>query len=56
MIEVDYWDLFVEDLIKEDGGWMVWLIVWYGYDMINRNMLMLVLFFLMLENWLGIDD
>ncbi len=54
--EADYRDPFVEDLIKEGDGWMVWPIIRYGYDTINRNTPTPVPSPPTSENWLGTDD
>ncbi|MGI9484145.1 MAG: ABC transporter permease [Hyphomicrobiales bacterium] len=35
--EADYRDPFVVDLIKENGGWMVWPLIRYSYDTVNLD-------------------
>ncbi len=36
--EADYRDAFVQDLIKESGGWMIWPLIPFSYDTINYNL------------------
>jgi len=35
--EADYADPYIQDLIKEGGGWMVWPLIPYSYDTIMRD-------------------
>ena len=35
--EAQYRDPFVQELITENGGWIVWPLIPYSYDSINRN-------------------
>lgn len=54
--EADYRDPFVQDLIKEKGGWMVWPPIRYSYDTINLNLPVPAPAPPSAENWLGTDD
>lgn len=33
----DYRDPFIQDTIKDSGGWMIWPLIPYSYNTINRN-------------------
>jgi len=54
--EADYRDPYVQDLIKEAGGWMVWPIIRYSYDTINLDLPVPAPAPPSAENWLGTDD
>lgn len=54
--ETDYRDAFVQDLIKEKGGWIVWPPIPYSYDTVNYNLPTPVPSYPTADNWLGTDD
>ena len=54
--ETDYRDPFVQELIAEKGGWMVWAPIRYSYDTINLNLPVPAPAPPSAENWLGTDD
>jgi microcin C transport system permease protein len=54
--EADYRDPFVEDLIKDKGGWMLWPLIRYSYDTINLDLPVPAPAPPSKENWLGTDD
>ncbi len=54
--EADYRDPFVQDLIEEDGGWIVWPLIPYSYDTINLDLPVPAPAPPSAENWLGTDD
>jgi microcin C transport system permease protein len=54
--EADYRDPYLQDLIKEKGGWMVWPPIRYSYDTINLNLPVPAPAPPSAENWLGTDD
>ena len=54
--EADYRDPFVQDLIREKGGWMVWPPIRYSYDTINLDLPVPAPAPPSAENWLGTDD
>ncbi|NQV21867.1 MAG: ABC transporter permease [Rhodospirillales bacterium] len=54
--EADYRDPFVQDLIHDSGGWIVWPAVRYGYGTINYNLPVPAPAPPSAENWLGTDD
>lgn len=55
-LNVEYRDPFVQDLINEGNGWIVWPPIRYSYDTINRNTPTPVPSHPTTENWLGTDD
>jgi microcin C transport system permease protein len=54
--EADYRDPFVQDLITEKGGWMIWPPIPYSYDTINLDLPVPAPAPPSAENWLGTDD
>ncbi len=54
--EADYRDPFVQELIQNKGGWMVWPIIRYSYRTINLNLPVPAPAPPSAENWLGTDD
>ncbi len=54
--EADYRDAYVQSLIKEKGGWMVWPVIRYHYDTINFANPKPAPSAPDSENWLGTDD
>lgn len=54
--EADYRDPFVQELIQEKGGWMIWQPVRYSYNTINLNLPVPAPAPPSAENWLGTDD
>jgi microcin C transport system permease protein len=54
--EADYRDPFVQDLIREAGGWMIWPPVRYSYRTINYDLPVPAPAPPSAENWLGTDD
>ncbi len=54
--EADYTDPFVQDLITDSGGWMVWPPIRYSYDTIIRDKGVPAPASPDGENWLGTDD
>ncbi|WP_088346413.1 MULTISPECIES: ABC transporter permease [Rhodomicrobium] len=54
--EADYRDPFVQDLIKQKGGWMIWPPIRYSYRTINLNLPEPAPARPSAENLLGTDD
>ncbi|MDP1626331.1 ABC transporter permease [Parvibaculum sp.] len=54
--EADYRDPFVRDLIRDEGGTMIWPLVEYSYRTINLNLPVPAPAPPSAENWLGTDD
>ena len=54
--EADYRDPYVQELVKNKGGWMVWPIIRYSYRTINLNLPVPAPAPPSAENWLGTDD
>ena len=54
--EADYRDPFVQDLIVENGGWMVWPLIEYSYRTINYDLPTPAPSPPTWDNWLGTDD
>ncbi len=54
--EADYRDPFVQELIEEKQGWMLWPPIRYSYDTINLNLPVPAPAPPSAENWLGTDD
>jgi microcin C transport system permease protein len=54
--EADYRDPFVQELIQNKGGWMVWPVIRYSYRTINLNLPVPAPAPPSPENWLGTDD
>eukprot|EP00439_Symbiodinium_sp_Y106_P088507 s1_g1043.t1 len=54
--EADYRDPFVQDLIADADGIMIWPLIRYSYDTINRNLPVPAPAPPSAENWLGTDD
>ncbi len=54
--ETDYRDPFVDELIKEKNGWMIWPPIRYSYDTINLDLPVPAPAPPSRENWLGTDD
>ena len=54
--EADYRDPFVQDLIVQKDGWMVWPPIRYSYDTINLDLPVPAPAPPSGENWLGTDD
>ncbi|HEX6978745.1 MAG TPA: ABC transporter permease [Alphaproteobacteria bacterium] len=54
--EAKYRDPFVQDLIKEKGGWMIWPPIRYSYRTINYDLGRPAPAPPSAENWLGTDD
>jgi microcin C transport system permease protein len=54
--EADYRDPYVQELVTNKGGWMVWPIIRYSYRTINLNLPVPAPAPPSAENWLGTDD
>ncbi len=54
--EADYRDPFVQELISEEGGWIIWPPIPYSYNTINYNLTSPAPSAPDGENWLGTDD
>ena len=54
--ETVYKDPFVQDLIEEKGGWMIWPLIRYSYNTINYDLPSPAPSKPTRENWLGTDD
>lgn len=54
--EADYRDPYVQELIEESGGWMMWPLIPFSYDTINYDLPEPAPSGLTSENWLGTDD
>lgn len=54
--EADYRDPYVQELIHNDGGWMVWPLVPYSYNTINYNLTVPAPAPPSKDNLLGTDD
>jgi len=54
--EADYRDPFVQDLIAEKDGWIVWPLIPYSYQSINYDLPTPAPSPPTAENWLGTDD
>jgi len=54
--EADYRDPFVIDLIKKNGGRIIWPLIHYRYDTINLDLPVPAPAPPSAENWLGTDD
>ena len=54
--EADYRDPFVRDLIRDEGGTIIWPLVEYSYRTINLNLPVPAPAPPSAENWLGTDD
>lgn len=54
--EADYRDPFVQELIAEEGGWIIWPPIPYSYNTINYNLTSPAPSAPDGENWLGTDD
>ena len=54
--ETDYRDPFVQELIADKGGWMIWAPIRYSYNTINLNLPVPAPAPPSAENWLGTDD
>jgi len=54
--EADYRDPFVQDLIKQDGGRMIWPLIRYSYRTINLDLPVPAPAPPSSDNWLGTDD
>ncbi len=54
--EADYRDPFVQELIEDKGGWMIWPVIRYTYDTINLDLPVPAPAPPSGENWLGTDD
>lgn len=54
--EAEYRDLEVQELITENGGWIVWPMVRYSYDSINYDLKVPTPAPPSQYNWLGTDD
>lgn len=54
--EADYRDPFVQDLIKNRGGWMIWPVIPYRYDTIDYDLKVPAPAPPSSRHWLGTDD
>ena len=54
--EADYRDPFVQDLISDAGGWVLWPLIRYSFDTINLDLPVPAPAPPSAENWLGTDD
>lgn len=54
--EADYRDPFVQELIEEKGGTIIWPLIPYSYDTINLDLPVPAPAPPSAENWLGTDD
>ncbi len=54
--ETAYRDPFVQDLIKEKKGWIIWPLISYSYNTINYDLPSPAPSSPTAENWLGTDD
>jgi microcin C transport system permease protein len=54
--EADYREPFVQDLIKQKGGWMIWPLIPYSYRTIKLDLPEPAPSRPTWENWLGTDD
>ncbi|TCK08857.1 ABC transporter permease [Marinobacterium mangrovicola] len=52
----DYKDPYIEELITDNGGWMVWPPIRFSYDTINYDLPVPAPSPPSAENWLGTDD
>ncbi|SEG00791.1 ABC transporter permease [Marinobacterium lutimaris] len=52
----DYKDPYIQELITENGGWMVWPPIRFSYDTINYDLPVPAPSPPSAENWLGTDD
>jgi len=55
-IATDYRDPFIQDLIAEADGWMIWPLLRYNYQTINYDLPSPAPSPPSLQNWLGTDD
>lgn len=55
-IEADYRDPFIQDLIQDADGWMLWPLIRYDYRSINYDLPSPAPSPPSRENWLGTDD
>lgn len=55
-IATDYRDPFIQDLIAEANGWMIWPLLRYNYQTINYDLPSPAPSPPSLQNWLGTDD
>ncbi|KAA0875296.1 ABC transporter permease [Nitrincola tapanii] len=55
-ISTDYRDPFIQELIQESGGWMLWPLIRYNYQSINYDLPSPAPSPPSRENWLGTDD
>lgn len=56
LTEADYTDPYVQDLIEDAGGWMIWPLVPFSYDTIQTDLPTPAPSAPTSENWLGTDD
>lgn len=54
--EADYRDPYVQELIENKGGWMIWPIIPFSYDTINYELPESAPSRPTAENWLGTDE
>ena len=54
--EADYRDPYVQELIQEKGGWMLWPPIPYSFDTVNYNLPSPAPSPPTADNWLGTDD
>ncbi|WP_432459703.1 MULTISPECIES: ABC transporter permease [unclassified Agarivorans] len=55
-IEADYSDPYIQGLIEQQGGWLLWPPVKFSYDSINFNLTVPSPSPPTFDNWLGTDD
>ncbi|MBR9828311.1 MAG: ABC transporter permease [Oceanospirillales bacterium] len=55
-LPVDYRDPYIQTLIEESGGWMIWPLVRFGHDTINYDLSQPAPSPPSPDNWLGTDD
>ena len=55
-IEIDYHDPYIQELITENNGWMIWPAIRYKYDTVDYNLEVPSPAPPSLKHWIGTDD